>query len=226
MLYWPCADLSLASAWASFEMAALRARTSSRTASAYLDSDSSAVLGNSYFRNRSRAVTAVWTLSRLFSLAISSFSRSILVTNPLSKRRLVPSRFAFAWPSSFMATCKSSSNFRSFCLASPSPSASILAYGEKSMTTEGVVGADSVLAGSFVVIPAATIRFVAGTVTIGPAVGRLEDVPVAGNGTGLAGASFVAAAGGWWDSARVGSEARSEERRVGEEGRCRGSPDP
>jgi hypothetical protein len=37
MLCWPWADFSFASAWANFEMAALRARSSSRTASAYFD---------------------------------------------------------------------------------------------------------------------------------------------------------------------------------------------
>ena len=57
------------------------------------------------------------------------------MTNPLSKSRRVPSSLALACSNSFWASCKSSSNFRSFCLASPSPKASNLAYFEKSTAT-------------------------------------------------------------------------------------------
>src|SRR5205814_7611278 len=65
---------------------------------------------------------------------MSSRSWSILVTKPFWKSRRVPSKVALAWPSSFCATCRSSSNLRSFCLASPSPNTSIFAYCEKSTT--------------------------------------------------------------------------------------------
>src|ERR1035441_3015125 len=75
------------------------------------------------------------------------------------------------------------------------------------MTTEGAAGDVSVLAGSFVVMTAVTVRFVAGALAVAPGAGRLVDAAGTGKSTGLDGAPFVVAAGAWWDSARVGSEA-------------------